>query len=57
VVREGRKREVRRIFDAVGHPVRRLVRERLGPIGLADLAPGAWRELSPREVSALRRTH
>jgi 23S rRNA pseudouridine2605 synthase len=57
VVREGRKREVRRIFDAVGHPVRRLVRERLGPLGLGDLAPGAWRELTPREVNALRRTH
>lgn len=56
-VREGRKREVRRIFDAVGHPVRRLVRERLGPISLGDLAPGAWRELTAREVNALRRTH
>lgn len=54
-VREGRKREVRRIFDAVGHPVRRLVRERLGPIALGDLAPGAWRELTAREVNALRR--
>jgi 23S rRNA pseudouridine2605 synthase len=54
-VREGRKREVRRIFDAVGHPVRRLVRERLGPIALGDLAPGAWRELTAREANALRR--
>jgi 23S rRNA pseudouridine2605 synthase len=55
VVREGRKREVRRIFDALGHPVRRLVRERLGPIALGDLRPGAWRELSTREVRALRK--
>jgi 23S rRNA pseudouridine2605 synthase len=54
VVREGRKREVRRMFDAVGHPVRRLVRERLGPVSLGDLAPGAWRELDPEEVAALR---
>ncbi len=54
VVREGRKREVRRIFDAVGHPVRRLVRERLGPISLGDLPAGAWRELAPGEVEALR---
>lgn len=55
VVREGRKREVRRIFDALGHPVRRLVRERLGPIGLGHLPPGEWRELNPDEVRELRR--
>ena len=54
-MREGRKREVRRLFDAVGHPVRRLVRERLGPIELGDLAPGEWRELERDEVEALRR--
>ncbi len=54
VVREGRKREVRRMFDAIGHPVRRLVRERVGPISLGDLPPGDWRELSQREVEALR---
>lgn len=54
VMREGRKREVRRIFDAVDHPVRRLIRERLGPIALGDLAVGAWRELAPDEVDALR---
>jgi 23S rRNA pseudouridine2605 synthase len=53
-MREGRKREVRRIFDAVGHPVRRLVRERLGPIELGDLPAGRWRALSNREVAALR---
>jgi 23S rRNA pseudouridine2605 synthase len=55
VLREGRKREVRRMFDALGHPVRRLVRERLGPVSLGDLAAGAWRELAPREVEALRK--
>jgi len=54
VMREGRKREVRRIFDAVGHPVRRLIRERLGPIALGDLPAGTWRELAPDEVNALR---
>jgi 23S rRNA pseudouridine2605 synthase len=54
VMREGRKREVRRIFDALEHPVRRLVRERLGPISLGDLPPGAWRELTADEVEALR---
>lgn len=54
-MREGRKREVRRLFEAVGHPVRRLVRERLGPIALEDLEPGRWRELTPPELAALRR--
>jgi 23S rRNA pseudouridine2605 synthase len=54
-MREGRKREVRRIFDALGHPVRRLLRERLGPIRLGDLPAGKWRELTPREVASLRR--
>lgn len=53
-MREGRKREVRRLLDAVGHPVRRLVRERLGPIALGGLPAGAWRELEPGEVAALR---
>ena len=55
VMREGRKREVRRLFDALDHPVRRLVRERLGPISLGDLPEGEWRELSKQEVEALRR--
>ncbi len=55
LMREGRKREVRRIFDAVGHPVRRLVRERLGPIRLGDLPTGKWRELSAKELEAVRR--
>ncbi len=54
VMREGRKREVRRIFDALGHPVRRLVRERLGPISLGTTRPGDWRELGREEVEALR---
>ena len=54
VMREGRKREVRRLFDAVGHPVRRLVRERLGPVTLGDLPEGGWRELTAREVEAVR---
>ncbi|MFP4623041.1 MAG: pseudouridine synthase [Gemmatimonadota bacterium] len=55
VMREGRKREVRRLFDALGHPVRRLRRERLGPVELGELGEGEWRELTAREVDALRR--
>ncbi|MFO7893320.1 MAG: pseudouridine synthase [Longimicrobiales bacterium] len=54
VMREGRKREVRRLLDAVGHPVQRLVRERLGPVSLGALPEGEWRELEVGEVAALR---
>jgi 23S rRNA pseudouridine2605 synthase len=53
VVHEGRNRLVRRMCDAVGHPVRRLVRTRVGPISDRRLAPGDWRPLRPREVRAL----
>jgi 23S rRNA pseudouridine2605 synthase len=53
VVHEGRNRVVRRMCEAVGHPVRRLVRTRVGPITDRHLAPGAWRPLRPREVRAL----
>lgn len=55
VMTEGRKREVRRLLAAVGLPVTRLVRVRVGPIRLGRLAPGAVRELSHDEVVSLRR--
>ena len=53
VVHEGRNRLVRRMCEAVGHPVRRLVRTRIGPISDRRLAPGTWRVLQPAEVQAL----
>jgi 23S rRNA pseudouridine2605 synthase len=53
VVHEGRNRLVRRMCEAVGHPVRRLARTRIGPISDPTLRPGSWRELSLSEVRAL----
>jgi 23S rRNA pseudouridine2605 synthase len=54
-LREGRKRQVRRMCEAVGHPVVKLQRIAFGPLRLGDLAPGAHRLLSPAEVAQLRR--
>jgi 23S rRNA pseudouridine2605 synthase len=51
---EGRKHQVKRMLDAVGHPVRRLHRPRYAGLGLAGLDPGRWRELTPAEVESLR---
>jgi 23S rRNA pseudouridine2605 synthase len=52
-IHEGRKRQVRRMCEAIGHPVRRLVRTRIGPIVDRSLAPGQWRELTAAERKAL----
>ena len=52
-IHEGRNRQVRRMCDAIGHPVRRLVRVRIGSISDRRLKPGTWRELTLTEVRAL----
>lgn len=52
-LREGRKRQVRRMLAAVGYPVVRLVRVRVGPLNLGDLQPGQWRFLTAEEVARL----
>jgi 23S rRNA pseudouridine2605 synthase len=53
VVKEGRKRMVRRMCATVGHPVVRLARTRIGPLRDPRLAPGTWRALTTEEVRAL----
>jgi 23S rRNA pseudouridine2605 synthase len=52
---EGRKHQVKRMCEAVGHPVQRLHRSRYAALTLDGLAPGDWRELTADEVEALRR--
>jgi 23S rRNA pseudouridine2605 synthase len=53
VIHDGRNRVVRRMFDALGHPVRRLVRTHIGPLALGELRPGRLRHLAPPEVHSL----
>jgi 23S rRNA pseudouridine2605 synthase len=54
-IHEGRKRQVRRMCEAIGHPVIRLVRTKIGPLVDRSLAPGEWRSLAIDEVRALER--
>ena len=53
-IHEGRNRQVRRMFDAVGHKVLLLRRVRFGPLELGDLKRGQWRELTQEEIARLR---
>ena len=53
VLREGRKRQLRHMTAAVGHPTLRLIRIGIGPLALGDLAPGQWRDLTREELLAL----
>ncbi|MGI6081409.1 MAG: pseudouridine synthase [Limnochordia bacterium] len=52
---EGRNRQIRRMCEAVGHPVVRLRREKIGPLALGSLREGQWRRLSAAELRSLRR--
>lgn len=53
-IHEGRNRQVRRMFDAIDHPVLKLKRERYGILDLKGMNAGDWRELKPHEVKTLR---
>jgi pseudouridine synthase len=53
-LREGRNRQVRRMCEAIGHPVRVLRRVRMGPLTLGRLRPGEWRELTDKELRQLQ---
>jgi pseudouridine synthase len=54
-IREGRNRQVRRMCEAIGHPVQTLKRTRIGPLSDRRLKPGEWRDLSPEEVRGIKR--
>jgi 23S rRNA pseudouridine2605 synthase len=53
VLRQGINRQIRRMFEAVGNRVKRLVRIRIGPVRLGDLPRGHWRALTKRELESL----
>jgi len=55
VVKEGRNRQVRNMFEAIGHPVDRLKRVRIGPITDERIRPGEFRELDAKEIAALKK--
>ena len=52
-LREGKNRQIRRMFDYIDSEVRSLHRHAIGPVGISELAPGEWRSLSDREVELL----
>ena len=54
IMREGRKRQIRRVAGMLGHPVRQLIRVRIGPLKLGNLKTGEWRRLTAREIEELK---
>ena len=55
VLKEGRKRQIRLMFNTVNHPVIRLIRIKMGPVGLGKLLPGKYRILTAPEVEPLKK--
>jgi 23S rRNA pseudouridine2605 synthase len=55
IIHEGRNRQVRRMLEAVGNPVVRLVRVAVGPLTIRGLKPGQWREIRPEELETLKK--
>lgn len=55
-IREGKKHQVRKMTAAIGYPCLRLVRVAIGAIGMGNLQPGEWRELSKQEIEQLKRS-
>jgi len=55
VLKEGRKRQIRLMFNTLDHPVTRLIRIKMGPIGLGKLQPGKYRILTDSEVGSLKK--
>jgi len=55
VIHEGRNRQIRRMCESVGHPVKRLIRSRIGPIVDRSLRPGSFRELTNQELKSIRK--
>jgi len=54
IMREGRKRQIRRIASMLGHPVQRIIRVRIGTLRLGNLKPGQWRYVTDQELADLR---
>ncbi len=54
ILHEGRKRQVKRVAKLLGHPVKRLIRVRIGHIQLGNLKPGEWRRLTAREIAEMK---
>jgi 16S rRNA U516 pseudouridylate synthase RsuA-like enzyme len=54
VMKEGKKRQIRRVASILGHPVKRLIRTHIGRLSIGKLRTGEWYELSPAEVTALQ---
>ena len=54
ILHEGRKRQVKRVAKLLGHPVKRLMRVRIGHIQLGNLKPGEWRRLTEREIAEMK---